>query len=121
MTTEQYEEKIAQLEANVDDLDAEVEELNGTLQTMQDERAAMEKRISTLEDDKDTLAERVSELEDALKGAERGHEAALRAIDALRTYLSWTDNPPPKMDGTEYQRFLAAFRHDLDAALREVP
>ncbi len=120
MTVEQYEEKIAQLEADVADLDAEVEELNGTLQTMQDERAEMEKRISALEDDKDTLAERVSELEDALKREEKAHEASLRVVEALRTYLSWLDNPPPKMDAVEYQRFRAAFRHDLDAALREV-
>lgn len=114
MTNEEYEQKIAQLEADVDDLNDEVEGLEGTVLTL-------EERVSTLENEKDTLEERVSELEDALKREEKAHEAVLRVIEALRTYLSWVDSPPPKMAPEEYERFRAAFRRDLDSALREVP
>lgn len=113
MTVEQYEQKIAQLEADVDDLNDEVEGLEGTVLTL-------EGRVSTLENEKDTLEERVAELEDTLVRERTEHAAALRAVEALRLYLSWIDSPPPNMDKTQHERFRVSFRRDLDAALREV-
>jgi chromosome segregation ATPase len=113
MTPEEYEEKIARLQSDVDDLDREVDSLTGTIVTLED-------RVAELEDENETLEDRVSELEDEIEQAEKNSEAALRAIDALRIYLSWVDSPPPEMDSAQHARFASGFRRDLDNALRKV-
>lgn len=80
----------------------------------------------------DRLLAQVERLNDEIESRDDAHDEAIHAlrdetdrhtaalVSAVRSYFSWVESPPPRIDPAIYSEVLTRFRSDVETALRDL-
>jgi predicted nucleic acid-binding Zn-ribbon protein len=77
-------------------------------------------RLVSLEEQVDELREDVEAVRSTCRALEAQANAAVDLASAIRAYLSWREQPPPRMAEDVYGEIERRFRYAVEEALRSV-
>jgi hypothetical protein len=91
------------------------------IETLTDRIDEMKERIDELEGQVEDLEDKLSDAQLTVGNLLDSEEPYRTLVDALKTYLSWQDSPPPGMEAAEVAKLGRILRSQLYDALRSVP